>query len=141
MRMCFASPAPSSTGWAPWCGLGLAAVFLVSGAIKAIDPGQTRVAVGAYELLTPDLSARSPLRYPWSRWRCCAPDGNRSIPAGYSTLAAGGSFCAAKTGIFPRFHDSLYGTQPEEGGRGWTSAEIQQLGRVLGAGDSFARCV
>lgn len=35
--------------------LGLAAVFLVSGAIKAIDPGQTRVAVGAYQLLTPDL--------------------------------------------------------------------------------------
>ncbi|MDT7713025.1 MAG: hypothetical protein QOG46_1719 [Pseudonocardiales bacterium] len=66
---------------------------------------------------------------------------DRSIPAGYSTLAAGASFCAAKAGIFPRFHDSLYGTQPAEGGRGWSSAELQQLGRALGAGDSFARCV
>lgn len=35
--------------------LGLATVFLVSGAIKAIDPGQTRVAVGAYEILPPEL--------------------------------------------------------------------------------------
>ncbi len=31
--------------------LGLAAIFLVSGAIKAIDPAQTWVAVHAYELL------------------------------------------------------------------------------------------
>ena len=64
-----------------------------------------------------------------------------SAPPGYSTLAAGGTFCAAEAGIFPRFHDSLYGTQPPEGGRGWTSAELQQLGRTLGAGDNFARCV
>lgn len=35
--------------------LGLAAVFLVSGALKAVDPGQTRVAVSAYQLLPPDL--------------------------------------------------------------------------------------
>ncbi|MGH3826588.1 MAG: DoxX family protein [Pseudonocardiaceae bacterium] len=35
--------------------LGLAAVFLVSGAIKALDPAQTRVAVSAYQLLPPDL--------------------------------------------------------------------------------------
>ncbi len=34
---------------------GLAAVFLVSGAIKVMDPAQTRVAVGAYELLPADL--------------------------------------------------------------------------------------
>lgn len=42
-----------------WIGtvvrLGLAAVFLVSGTIKVIDPAQTRVAVSAYELLPPDL--------------------------------------------------------------------------------------
>ena len=35
--------------------LGLAAVFLVSGVIKIIDPAQTRVAVLAYELLPTDL--------------------------------------------------------------------------------------
>jgi uncharacterized membrane protein YphA (DoxX/SURF4 family) len=35
--------------------LGLAAVFLVSGAIKVLDPAQTRIAVRAYELLPPGL--------------------------------------------------------------------------------------
>ncbi|MGH3694011.1 MAG: DsbA family protein [Pseudonocardiaceae bacterium] len=64
-----------------------------------------------------------------------------SAPAGYSTLAAGATFCAAEAGIFPRFHDSLFGTQPQEGGRGWTSDQLQQLGRALGAGNGFARCV
>ncbi len=64
-----------------------------------------------------------------------------SVPAGYSTLAAGATFCAAEAGIFPRFHDSLFAAQPPEGGPGWTSAQLQQLGRDLGAGDSFASCV
>lgn len=36
--------------------LGLAAVFLVSGALKVIDPAQTKVAVRAYELLPPGLT-------------------------------------------------------------------------------------
>jgi uncharacterized membrane protein YphA (DoxX/SURF4 family) len=35
--------------------LGLAAVFLVSGALKVVDPAQTRIAVHAYELLPSDL--------------------------------------------------------------------------------------
>ena len=35
--------------------LGLAAVFLVSGALKAVDPAQTRIAVRAYELLPSGL--------------------------------------------------------------------------------------
>lgn len=35
--------------------LGLAAVFLVSGALKVIDPAQTRIAVRAYEMLPPGL--------------------------------------------------------------------------------------
>ncbi|MGH3837782.1 MAG: DsbA family protein [Pseudonocardiaceae bacterium] len=64
-----------------------------------------------------------------------------SVPAGYSTLAAGATFCAAEANIFPRFHASLFATQPAEGGPGWTSAQLQQLGRDLGAGDSFASCV
>lgn len=64
-----------------------------------------------------------------------------SVPAGYSTLAAGATFCATQAGIFPRFHDSLFAAQPTEGGHGWTSAQLQQLGRSLSAGDGFARCV
>lgn len=64
-----------------------------------------------------------------------------SVPTGYSTLAAGATFCATQAGIFPRFHDSLFAAQPTEGGHGWTVPQLQQLGRSLGAGDSFARCV
>lgn len=65
----------------------------------------------------------------------------QSVPAGYSTLAAGAAFCATEANIFPRFHDSLFATQPTVGGPGWTSAQLQQLGRDLGATDAFARCV
>jgi protein-disulfide isomerase len=64
-----------------------------------------------------------------------------SVPTGYSTLAAGATYCATKADIFPRFHDSLFAAQPPEGGQGWTTAQLQQLGRSLGAGDSFAGCV
>ncbi|HEV7452898.1 MAG TPA: MauE/DoxX family redox-associated membrane protein [Pseudonocardiaceae bacterium] len=35
--------------------LGLAAIFLVAGTLKVVDPAQTRIAVGAYEMLPPDL--------------------------------------------------------------------------------------
>jgi protein-disulfide isomerase len=66
---------------------------------------------------------------------------DRSEPVGYSTLAAGSAFCAAEAGIFPRFHDSLFAAQPPEGGRGWTTAQLQQLGHTLGAGDGFTSCV
>ncbi|MGH3930986.1 MAG: DsbA family protein [Pseudonocardiaceae bacterium] len=66
---------------------------------------------------------------------------NFSKPAGYSSLAAGAAFCAGEADVFPRFHESLFATQPREGGPGWTSAQLQQLGRDLGAGDVFARCV
>jgi len=65
----------------------------------------------------------------------------RSVPAGYSTLAAGASFCAANAGIFPRFHDSLFAHQPAEGAPAWTVAQLQQLGTALGAGPDFASCV
>ncbi|HEX4102286.1 MAG TPA: thioredoxin domain-containing protein [Pseudonocardiaceae bacterium] len=64
-----------------------------------------------------------------------------SAPTGYSTLAAGATYCATQAGIFPRFHDSLYAAQPTEGGHGWTTAQLQQLGRSLGAGPAFAGCV
>jgi uncharacterized membrane protein YphA (DoxX/SURF4 family) len=35
--------------------LGLAAIFLVAGTLKVVDPAQTRIAVGAYEMLPPGL--------------------------------------------------------------------------------------
>ncbi|MDQ2791148.1 MAG: hypothetical protein DLM60_14735 [Pseudonocardiales bacterium] len=64
-----------------------------------------------------------------------------SVPPGYSTLAAGATYCATAADIFPRFHDSLFAAQPPEGGHGWTIAQLQQLGRSLGAGDAFTGCV
>ncbi|MGH4016048.1 MAG: DsbA family protein [Pseudonocardiaceae bacterium] len=64
-----------------------------------------------------------------------------SEPPGYSTRAAGAALCAAEAGVFPRFHDSLFDTQPRGGGPGWTSSQLQQLGGALGAGEGFARCV
>lgn len=64
-----------------------------------------------------------------------------SDPAGYSTLAAGSALCAADAGIFPRFHDSLFDTQPLGSGPAWDTAQLQQLGGALGAGPEFARCV
>ncbi|MGH4024492.1 MAG: DsbA family protein [Pseudonocardiaceae bacterium] len=64
-----------------------------------------------------------------------------SEPTGYSTLAGGAALCAADAGVFPRFHDSLFDTQPQGNGPGWTSAQLQQLGTALGAGPEFGRCV
>ncbi len=45
--------------------LGLAAVFLISGAIKAADPDQTYVAVRAYEVLPPNLATVVADVLPW----------------------------------------------------------------------------
>jgi uncharacterized membrane protein YphA (DoxX/SURF4 family) len=46
---------PVADGLGTVARLGLATVFLVSGALKVVDPAQTRIAVRAYELLPPDL--------------------------------------------------------------------------------------
>jgi uncharacterized membrane protein YphA (DoxX/SURF4 family) len=46
---------PVADGLGTVARLGLATVFLVSGALKAVDPAQTRIAVRAYELLPPGL--------------------------------------------------------------------------------------
>jgi len=62
-----------------------------------------------------------------------------SEPAGYSTLSGGAALCAADAGVFPRFHDSLFDTQPQGNGPGWTSAQLQQLGAALGAGPEIGR--
>ncbi|KAA0024092.1 MauE/DoxX family redox-associated membrane protein [Antrihabitans cavernicola] len=49
----------TSAAWIRWVSLlarlGLAAVWLFSGWLKAADPTQTKVAVGAYQLLSDDL--------------------------------------------------------------------------------------
>lgn len=66
---------------------------------------------------------------------------DHSEPAGYSTLAAGGAFCAVEAGVFPRFHASLFAVQPRSGGPGWSLAQLERLGRDLNAGDGFARCL
>jgi protein-disulfide isomerase len=65
----------------------------------------------------------------------------RSDPPGYATLAAATALCAAGAGIYPAVHESLFATQPEEGGTGWTQAQLLQLGRDVGAGDDFTRCL
>ena len=65
----------------------------------------------------------------------------RSNPPGYSTLAAATALCAADAGIFPAVHESLFATQPEADGTGWMQAQLLQLGRDLGAGDDFTRCL
>jgi len=46
---------PLADGLCTVARLGLAAVFLVSGALKAVDPAQTRIAVSAYQLLPSGL--------------------------------------------------------------------------------------
>lgn len=65
----------------------------------------------------------------------------QSNPAGYSLDAAAATICAAEGGQFPSYHASLFGAQPEEGGRGYDEAQLTQLGRDLGLGDTFATCV
>ncbi len=64
-----------------------------------------------------------------------------SDPEGYSTLAAATAFCAADAGVFSTVHESLFATQPDEGGSAWTRAQLVSLGRELGAGEGFGRCV
>ncbi|MDQ3887529.1 MAG: DsbA family protein [Actinomycetota bacterium] len=65
----------------------------------------------------------------------------RSDPPGYSTLAAATALCAADARIYPVVHASLFASQPEEGGTGWTQAQLLQLGRDVGAGEDFTRCL
>ncbi|HEY0641545.1 MAG TPA: thioredoxin domain-containing protein, partial [Pseudonocardiaceae bacterium] len=66
----------------------------------------------------------------------------QSNPAGYSLEAANAAICAADAGQFPSFHKSLYGSQPREGGRGYTVDQLVRLGGALGVtGGSFESCV
>src|SRR5699024_10378391 len=65
-----------------------------------------------------------------------------SNPAGYSLESANAALCAADEGKFERFHDSLFESQPNEGGRGDDDDQLTQLGRDMGIeGNEFAQCV
>lgn len=66
---------------------------------------------------------------------------NLSDPPGYSGDAANAALCAADDGKFTAFHDSLFAAQPEEGKRGWDKGQLTKLGRELGLGGDFAKCV
>lgn len=69
---------------------------------------------------------------------------DRSDPPGYSTDAANAALCVAESdpSKFVNFHASLYGTQPEEGARGYDNGQLTKLGQDLGVtSPSFASCV
>ncbi|GAY11206.1 thioredoxin domain-containing protein [Pseudonocardia sp. N23] len=59
---------------------------------------------------------------------------DRSDPPGYSLAAASAALAVAQTtpGAFTSFHDSLYGAQPAEGGRGYDAGQLDTLATALG---------
>lgn len=59
---------------------------------------------------------------------------SRSAPPGYSMLAANTALAVATVAPskFIDFHYSLYQKQPEEGGTGWTQAQLTSLANRLG---------
>lgn len=66
----------------------------------------------------------------------------QSNPAGYSLDAGAAALCAADAGAFPGYHASLFGSQPEEGGRGYSLDQLVKLGHDLGITDpTFDGCV
>jgi protein-disulfide isomerase len=65
----------------------------------------------------------------------------RSDPPGYSLRAANAALAVADLAPnrFLDFHDSLYGDQPQEGGRGYENSQLVDLGHRLGVtGTRFA---
>ena len=65
----------------------------------------------------------------------------RSDPPGYSTAAGNAMICAAESEAFPTVHASLYAAQPREGGRGYDTGQLVDLGQRAGAGAGYAECV
>ena len=65
----------------------------------------------------------------------------RSNPPGYSSAGGNAIICAAENGAFPAVHASLYAAQPPEGGRGYDTGQLVDLGRRAGAGPGYAECV
>jgi protein-disulfide isomerase len=67
---------------------------------------------------------------------------DRSDPPGYSMDSANAGLCAADAGKFPAFHASLFGSQPEEGARGYNNDQLAKLGENVGiTSPSFSACV
>jgi protein-disulfide isomerase len=66
---------------------------------------------------------------------------DRTVPPGYSTLAANAALCAVPANIWPAFHERLFAEQPAEGSAGLTAAELTKIGTDLGAGPDFGSCV
>jgi protein-disulfide isomerase len=68
---------------------------------------------------------------------------DRSDPAGYSTDAANAALCVADDGTkFMNYHASLYGSQPEEGARGYDKTQLTKLGQDVGiTSPNFSSCV
>ncbi|MBP2320526.1 protein-disulfide isomerase [Kibdelosporangium banguiense] len=67
---------------------------------------------------------------------------NRSDPPGYSLDSANAGLCAADAGKFPAFHASLFGSQPEEGARGYDKSQLTKLGEDVGiTSPTFSSCV
>jgi protein-disulfide isomerase len=62
-------------------------------------------------------------------------------PAGYSTRAANAALCSVPSGVFPRYHHTLFDEQPAEGSAGLTDDQLIEFGTELGAPADFAECV
>jgi protein-disulfide isomerase len=58
----------------------------------------------------------------------------KSNPPGYSLESANAALCAADTGRFQDYYNSLYTKQPREGGPGYTVDQLVQLAKDLNAG-------
>lgn len=65
----------------------------------------------------------------------------RSNPPGYSTAGGNAMICAAENNAFPTVHTSLYAAQPPEGGKGYDSGQLVDLGQRAGAAPDYADCV
>ncbi|MEV4312976.1 thioredoxin domain-containing protein [Actinocrispum sp. NPDC049592] len=69
---------------------------------------------------------------------------DRSDPVGYSTDSANAALCVADAAPdkFMAFHASLYGTQPEEGARGYDKNQLIKLAQDLGVNSpTLSSCV
>jgi protein-disulfide isomerase len=65
----------------------------------------------------------------------------RSNPPGYSTAGGNAMICAAENNAFPAVHTSLYVAQPPEGGKGYDTGQLVDLGQRAGAAPGYADCV
>lgn len=64
-----------------------------------------------------------------------------SNPPGYSTRAANAAMCTVDSGKFRPYYEKLFGSQPREGGPGYSDAQLIAFGKQVGAGSKFESCV